>query len=102
MKTTTIPEIELYYLSGCPYCRKARSAIEALCAENPAYAEIPLRWIEEREEPALADARDYYRVPTLFCGDEKLYEASPAHSEADIRKNIQAAFDHVLNKRTEA
>ena len=88
--------IELFYLSGCPYCIKARTVIEALTKENPAYAAIPIRWIEEREEPELAAMRDYFRVPTLFCGEEKLYEASPAHSADIIRDRIRAAFDRVL------
>lgn len=98
MCKTDIPEIELFYLGGCPYCRHAHSAIETLCAETPAYATIPIRWIEEREEPALAAARDYFRVPALFCGGEKLYEASPLHGRAAIREHIRSAFDRVLSK----
>ena len=62
-------EIEIFYLAGCPYCKNARKAIAELTEENPAYAGIGLRWIEESEEPALADARDYYSVPSLFFGD---------------------------------
>ena len=89
-------QIELFYLSGCPYCMKARAAIDVLTKENAAYASIAIRWIEEREEPELADARDYFRVPTLFYGEEKLYEASPAHSADMIREHIRAAFDRVL------
>lgn len=98
MSEKQLPEIELFYLNGCPYCRKAKSVIDALYAENPIYSSIPIRWIEEREEKELADARDYFRVPTLFCRREKLYEASPTHSETEIRDHIRAAFDRVLNE----
>ena len=90
-------EIELFYLSTCPYCKNARRAIDELCAENPAYADIPIRWIEETEEPALAEARDYFSVPTLYCGDEKLYEAHFTHSYDKIKDSIRGAFDRVLS-----
>ena len=39
-------ELEIFYLTGCPYCRHARMAVEELLAENPAYSELSLRWIE--------------------------------------------------------
>ena len=89
-------EIELFYLRACPYCRNARRAIDELIAENPAYADISIRWIEESEEPQLAESRDYYSVPTLFWQGEKLYEAHFTHSYGTIRDHIRAAFDRVL------
>ncbi len=89
-------EIELFYLSSCPYCRNAKKAIDELNGENPAYADIKIDWIEESEHPEIADARDYYSVPTIFWQGEKLYEAHFTHSYADIKSNIRAAFDKVL------
>ena len=93
--------IELFYLNGCPYCRKAERAIQKLYAENPAYAALPLRWIEEREESALASARDYFRVPTLFYRGEKLYEAELGQSEDTIREHIRTAFERVLSDQAQ-
>lgn len=90
-------EIEIFYLTHCPYCVNARKAVEELCAENPAYASIKLSWIEESAHPELADVRDYYYVPTLFCGGEKLYEARPGHSCDVIKSHIREAFDRVLS-----
>lgn len=89
-------EIELFYLRSCPYCRNARRAIEELVRENSAYGEIRIRWIEESEEPQIAESRDYYSVPTIFWQGEKLYEAHFTHSYAVIKQNIQSAFDRVL------
>ena len=89
-------EIELFYLSSCPYCRNAKKAIDELAGENPAYADIRIDWIEESEHPEIADVRDYYSVPTIFWQGEKLYEAHFTHSYADIKANIRAAFDKVL------
>lgn len=89
-------EIEIFYLRSCPYCKNARRAIDELCAENPAYQDLSLRWIEESEQPALAAARDYYSVPCLFTGSEKLYEAHFTHSYGVIKQHIRDAFDRVL------
>lgn len=89
-------EIELFYLSHCPYCSNARKAIEELTKENPAYSAIGIKWIEESMEPELADSRDYYNVPTLFFEGRKLYEAKPSHSYEIIKENIRTAFDEVI------
>lgn len=89
-------EIELFYLKTCPYCRNAKKAIDELTEENPAYGEIGITWIEESEQPEIAETRDYYSVPTIFWQGEKLYEAHFTHSYNDIKQNIRAAFDQVL------
>lgn len=89
-------EIEIFYLTGCPYCLNARKAAAELLEENPAYGALSLRWIEENEEAALANERDYYRVPSLFYRGDKLYECSPLHSYAAIKAHLKAAFDKAL------
>ena len=89
-------EIELFYLASCPYCRNAKRAIGELTEENPAYRDIRIDWIEESEQPEIADKRDYYSVPTIFYQGEKLYEAHVTHSYDTIKQNIRAAFDRVL------
>ena len=89
-------EIEIFYLTDCPYCVNARKAAAELFQEEPAYGALTLRWIEEKQEPALADERDYYRVPSLFYRGDKLYECSPLHSYAAIKAHLKAAFDKVL------
>ena len=89
-------EIELFYLSHCPYCIKARKAVDELMAENPAFTGLRVKWIEENEEPELAASRDYYCVPSLFFQGKKLYEASPADGYEEIKENIRAAFTAAL------
>ena len=42
----------------------------------------------------VADQYDYYYVPTLFIGDEKLYECKPGQGIDQIREN----FDRVLQE----
>lgn len=89
-------EIEIFYLTGCPYCKNAKRAVAELLQEEPAYEELALRWIEENEEPVLADSRDYFRVPSLFYRGDKLYECSPLHGYDAIKAHIKAAFDRAL------
>ena len=89
-------ELELFYLRGCPYCAMAKRALASLAEEDPAYQSVGVRWIEETDEPELADARDYYRVPSVFFRGEKLFEAKPGQNEAQIRAGLRTALDFVL------
>ncbi len=88
-------DLKIFYFPTCPYCKKAKQAVEELQEENPKCREIGIEWINEQVDTALAEQYDYYYVPTVFYGDEKLYEASPAHSYEDIKENIRRAFDTV-------
>ena len=89
-------ELIVFYLEGCPYCRNARKAYEELIAENDAYKNLPVKWVEESRNAALADKYDYYRVPSIYCDDKKLYEASPSDSFDVIKTKIKAAMDAVM------
>lgn len=88
--------LEVFYLTGCPYCRDARRAAEELMEENPAYKTLTILWIEETQEAELADSRDYYYVPTIFWQGEKLYEAGRGDSFDTIKERFRAAFDRAL------
>ena len=91
-------QIELFYLSYCPYCANARTAIEELKKEKPIFQEIQVRWIEESKEVELADSRDYYYVPTIFFEGKKLYEAKPGQNYKTIKECIQNAFETVMRE----
>lgn len=91
-------EIKLFYLEDCPYCHNAKKALNELIQENPKYAEIAIEWIEESEQSDLASKYDYYFVPTIFEGKQKLYEAKPKEKYIDCKLNIQKALDKVLKR----
>jgi len=82
--------ITYFYLSGCPYCRMADNYITELIAENPAFADIKITKIEEREHAALAHRYDYRLVPCLWLGDKKLHEGVP--SKEQIKACLTAAL----------
>ena len=89
-------ELTMFYLDDCGYCAKARQALDELFQENPAYAAIPLRRIEESREPALADTYDYYAVPSYFVDGKKIFEARLFMSHEDIKAGTRAALDAAL------
>ena len=84
--------LKIFYLETCPYCINAKRALKELQYSDPAYAEIGIEWIEESREPALADTYDYYRVPSVFCCEKKLYECDPGDSYSDIKRNLEEAL----------
>ena len=89
-------ELTMFYLDDCGYCHKAHRAMDELFQENPAYAAIPLRKIEESREPALADTYDYYAVPSFFIGRDKLFEAHIGMSYETIKAAVRACLDAAL------
>lgn len=91
--------ITLFYLEDCPYCHFAKRAFKELIGENPAYGEIQVDWVEESRQPKIAEQYDYYYVPTIFYGKEKLYEAHPSEKYGDCKANVRAALDMVLGRK---
>ena len=88
-------KLTIFYLEGCPYCRNAMRAVKELEAELGFDADR-LEWIEERKNAVLADRYDYYRVPSVFWGERKLYECSPADDYDAIKQNLKRAFAQAL------
>ena len=89
-------KITMFYLIHCPYCRQASRAIDELTAENPAYGDIEIDYVEESMQPSVAEQYDYYYVPTMFFGKEKQYEARPGESYEECKTNVRRVFDAAL------
>jgi len=84
-------KITYLYLNGCPYCKMANEMIAELINENPGFAKIKINKIEERENAELANSYDYYYVPCLWIGKEKLHEGVPTKEK--IRKVLELALE---------
>lgn len=93
-------KITILHLEDCPYCHYARRALTELAQEDPAYGEVSVEWIEENKQPELAKpyGYSYYYVPSIFEGDQKLYEARPSEDYAACKMNVKAALDIVLDR----
>ena len=95
--TSREKKLTILHLDNCPYCHKARRALDELCEENPAYRGVAVEWIEEeREREAASRYTDYYYVPTIYAGADKLYEAHPGDSYEKIKAEVKRALDAVV------
>lgn len=83
--------ILLMKLQRCPHCRRAMEMIEDLLQQHPEYREIPLKIVDEGEEPVFAESLDYYYVPTFYVAGEKLHEGVP--TAATIAEVFQRAWE---------
>lgn len=80
----------MFITDWCPYCKKAFSIMEDLKSENPEFAAIEVRVIDEEREPEIAKNHDYYYVPTYYVDGVKLHEGVPTK---DI---IRTVFEEAL------
>ena len=90
-------KLTLFYLEGCPYCDNARKALKELGEEKAEYAAAEIDWIEESRQPSLAGGYDYYYVPTVFLGEQKLYEAHPGESYEDCLAALRSCFERAIS-----
>lgn len=79
----------LMKLALCPHCQRALAMMEELFVDHPEYREVPLKIVDEGEDPAFAETLDYYYVPTFYVGDEKVHEGVP--TKEAIEKVFQMA-----------
>ncbi len=84
-------ELTLFYLEHCPYCLRARQYMAELRAENPKYAQIPVKMVEEWQQRSLASQYDYYYVPCFYIGDEKISEGSI--DKAGVQQVLDTALE---------
>lgn len=92
----TPKKITLFYMNGCPYCRNANKAIDELILENPEYGNVEVERIDEQNPPTGLSRYDYYYVPSMFIGKEKIYEARPGQQYDEIKENVRKVFEEAL------
>ena len=89
-------EILGFHLNGCPYCANAFRAIDELVAENPAYADIHINWVEDQDAHELLKTHPYEYYPNLWFDLDKQYEAQPGESYAQTKSLIKTVLDKAL------
>lgn len=70
-------KVTMFYLENCPHCKKAFKMLEVLKEKNQQYANIQIEKIEESKNVHIAEAHDYYYVPTFYVDGVKLHEGVP-------------------------
>lgn len=83
--------VKLFYLETCPFCRKALRYIDEAKAAHPELQAVAIETIEESQQPEVADAYDYYYVPTFYVDGVKVHEGGiwPDEMEAVLRKALE-------------
>lgn len=71
-------KITMFYLESCPHCKKAFKMIEVLKLKKPEYANVEIEKIEESKNAHIAEAHDYYYVPTFYVDGVKIHEGVPS------------------------
>ncbi len=89
-------KVTYFHLDTCPYCRQADRVIAELIAEHPDWAAVEFEKIDEYEHPEIAERYDYYANPSMFLGDEKLYESHLFETEAECRRHVEEVFRRAL------
>lgn len=89
-------KVTFFYLENCPYCKQARRAMEELKAEDAKYGTVAMDWVEESQQPDVAEKFDYYNVPTMFLDGEKLYEAKPGEKYEECKGHVRRVLDAAL------
>ncbi len=77
--------IRMFILRGCPYCRNALKWMDEWMERNPAYRAIPMEIIDESEQYELAQAHDYFLVPTWYVDGIKVHEGA---ASSEIVKRV--------------
>lgn len=85
-----------FYLEGCPYCKQARLALKELTSENEKFASVTFEWVEENQNPEISAKYDYYRVPTMFVNNEKIYEAYPGEKYEECKSSVKKVLEAAL------
>ena len=84
-------EITYFMMDICPYCIKAQKWLDELMKEHPEYKKIPMKVIDERKQPAIANKYDYYLVPTFYVDGVKLHEG------VATREKVEYVLKQALN-----
>lgn len=89
-------KVTYFHMDSCPYCRQADRVIEELIEERPEWAAVEFERIDERVHPEIADRYDYYANPSMFIGDEKLYEAHLFETKEECRAHVEEVFRRAM------
>lgn len=82
--------MNMFILEHCPHCNNARKWIKELQEENSEYQQIEVTLIDEEKQVDLANSYDYYYVPAIFDGNNKLHEGVAS------KEKIKDIFDTLL------
>jgi thioredoxin 1 len=84
-------QVIMFVTEWCPYCNKALVWMENIKKQNPQYADIEVKIIDEEIQPDIAEQYTYYYVPTYYIDGVKVHEGVTSKSI------IKGIFEKVVN-----
>ncbi len=82
-------EVTMFYLARCPHCKNAKAILDELLTDSK-YEDVSVIMVEESQQPEIANAHDYYYVPTFYVQDEKICEG------VLTREQVQEVLDKAI------
>ncbi len=76
-------KIKLFKLKYCGFCREALGYLDECLQDNPAYRQLDIEIIDEAEQRRLANAHDYYYVPTFYVDGVKVHEGPVCRDDVE-------------------
>ena len=76
-------EVLYFYSPGCPFCKKADKFIAQALSENSEWEKVEIKRIDEVAQKEYAATFDYYYVPCIYVGGEKVIEGKVNRFEID-------------------
>ncbi|WMJ75821.1 MULTISPECIES: thioredoxin family protein [unclassified Sedimentibacter] len=76
-------KVKAFYLENCPHCKRAFKMVDALKTKKPEYKDVEIERIEESVHAQIADAYDYYQVPTFYVDEIKVHEGVPSFEKIE-------------------
>lgn len=85
-------KIKLFKLKYCGFCREALRYLDESRLANPEYRNLEIEIIDEAEQRSIANAHDYYLVPTFYLDDRKVHEGPVSRADVDgiLKQALQA------------
>lgn len=77
--------VTMFVTDWCPYCNQTYPWLEELKQEDPRFANIEVRIVDEEREPEISKQYDYYYVPTFYVDGVKVHEGVPSK---EIVRNV--------------
>ena len=84
-------KVTMFIMASCPYCRQAQAWMDEAVREHPEFGQVEVEMIDENLRPDVANAHDYYYVPTFYLEGKKVHEG--AATKAIVEGVYRAALE---------
>lgn len=87
-------QVYMLITDWCPHCKRAKEWMKELVEENPEYAKVEIKIIDEEKNPEEIKEHkfNYYYVPTYYVEGDKVHEGVPT------KEIIKSVYEKALGR----